>query len=47
METDFLQRSQAGLEAAKKHGRIGGRKRSMTPSKVEAAKKLLADGMPP
>ena len=48
MERELLvERTKAGLEAAKKRGRVGGRKRSMTPSKVEAAKKLLAEGMPP
>lgn len=47
MERELLiERTKAGLDAAKKHGRIGGRKRSMTPSKVEAAKKLLDQGMP-
>jgi DNA invertase Pin-like site-specific DNA recombinase len=48
MERELLiERTKAGLDAAKKRGLIGGRKRSMTPSKVEAAKKLLAEGMPP
>lgn len=48
MERELLiERTKSGLDAAKKRGRIGGRKRSMTPSKVEAAKKLLAEGMPP
>jgi DNA invertase Pin-like site-specific DNA recombinase len=42
-----VERTKAGLEAARKKGRIGGRKRSMTPSKVESAKKLLNDGVPP
>ena len=47
MERELLiERTKAGLDAAKKRGRIGGRKRSMTPSKVEAAKKLLDQGMP-
>jgi hypothetical protein len=35
------------IERTKMRGRIGGRKRSMTPGKVKAAKKLLAEGMPP
>jgi DNA invertase Pin-like site-specific DNA recombinase len=35
-----------GLEAAKEMGRTGGRKRLMTDSKIEAAKKLLASGIP-
>ncbi len=48
MERELLiERTKAGLAAAKKRGRVGGRKRLMTPSKVEAAKKLLAEGMPP
>lgn len=48
MERELLiERTKAGLEAARKRGRIGGRKRLMTPSKVEAAKKLISDGMPP
>jgi len=48
MERELLiERTRAGLEAAKRRGRIGGRKRLMTPSKVESAKKLLNDGLPP
>ncbi|WP_170299826.1 helix-turn-helix domain-containing protein [Desulfobacter hydrogenophilus] len=35
------------MAAAKKRGRVGGRKRLMTPNKVEAAKNILAQGMPP
>ena len=47
MERDLIvERTRAGLKAAKKRGRIGGRKPLMTPSKVVAAKKLLADGIP-
>lgn len=47
MERELLiERTKSGLDAAKKRGRIGGRKRSMTPSKIEAAKKLLDEGMP-
>jgi hypothetical protein len=44
----LIERTNAGLDAARKRGRFGGRKRSMTPRKikVEAAKKLLAEGMP-
>ena len=46
MERELLiERTKAGLVAAREHGRIGGRKRSMTASKVEAAKKLLYEGM--
>lgn len=48
MERELIaERTKAGLEAARKRGRIGGRKRSMTKSKLESAKKLLDDGMPP
>lgn len=48
MERELLvERTKAGLAAAKKRGRVGGRKRVMTSSKFEAAKKLLAEGMPP
>jgi DNA invertase Pin-like site-specific DNA recombinase len=48
MERELIvERTQAGLRAAKEMGRIGGRKRLMTDSKLESAKKLLASGMPP
>lgn len=48
MERELLvERTKAGLAAAKERGRVGGRKRIMTPSKLEAAKKLLCEGMPP
>jgi DNA invertase Pin-like site-specific DNA recombinase len=43
----IIERTRAGLETAKKLGRRGGRKRQMTDSKIESAKKLLAGGMPP
>lgn len=43
----ILERTKAGLEAAKKMGKIGGRKRRMTESKVANAKKLLASGVHP
>ncbi len=43
----MIERTKAGLEAARKRGRVGGRKRSMTDSKIESAKRLLADGIPP
>ena len=42
-----IERTRAGLETAKRLGRIGGRKRLMTKSKIESAKKLLANGTPP
>ena len=43
----IIERTQAGLAAARRLGRIGGRKRTMTDSKVESAKKLLDSGKPP
>jgi len=43
----ILERTRAGLEAARLQGRVGGRKRQMTDSKVQAARKLLASGTPP
>jgi DNA invertase Pin-like site-specific DNA recombinase len=48
MERELLiERTQAGLAAARRQGRVGGRKRKMTEPKVQAAKKLLAAGTPP
>ncbi len=48
MERELIvERTRAGLEAAKARGRIGGRKRLMTSSKIESAKQLLASGIPP
>src|SRR6516225_9277202 len=43
----ILERTRAGLEAARCAGRVGGRKRRMTDGKVQAARKLLASGTPP
>ncbi|MTK64798.1 MAG: recombinase family protein [Methanobacterium sp.] len=42
-----VERTRAGLEVARQLGRKGGRKRQMTESKIESAKKLLASGVPP
>lgn len=42
-----IERTCAGLEVARQLGRKGGRKRQMTDSKIESAKKLLANGAPP
>ena len=42
-----VERTRAGLEVARQLGRTGGRKRRMTDSKIESAKKLLANGVPP
>ncbi len=41
------ERVKAGLESAKKLGRVGGRKRTMTDSKLASAKKLLESGALP
>ena len=47
MERDLIiERTRAGLEAARRQGRIGGRKRKMTDSKISAAKRLIQDGVP-
>ena len=46
-EKDLIQeRTRAGLEAARRRGRVGGRPRSMTDQKLKSAKKLLAAGTP-
>lgn len=42
-----VERTKAGLEAARRLGRIGGRKRLMTDNKIKSARKLLANGTPP
>jgi len=48
MERELIvERTRAGLKAARQRGRIGGRKRRMTDSKIESAKQLLKNGMPP
>ena len=48
MERELMvERTRAGLELARQLGRKGGRKRQMTDSKIESAKKLLASGIPP
>ena len=48
MERELItERTKAGLEAARQRGRVVGRKRSMTPSKVQSAKQLLDSGMAP
>lgn len=43
----IIERTRAGLDAAKQLGRKGGRKPKMTSSKIESAKKLLASGISP
>lgn len=40
----IVERTQAGLAAARSRGRTGGRPPSMTPEKVEAARALIAGG---
>jgi DNA invertase Pin-like site-specific DNA recombinase len=48
MERELIaERTKAGLAAAKAQGRLGGRKRKMTTSKIEYAKKLLETGSLP
>ena len=47
MERDLnRERTTAALIVARREGRVGGRKTVMTPKRLEAAKKLLASGMP-
>ena len=41
-----VERTRAGLEVARQLGRVGGRKRVMTESKIKSAKKLLARDIP-
>lgn len=48
MERELIvERTRSGLKAARARGKLGGRKRKMTPSKIEAAKKLLSNGTAP
>jgi len=48
MERELIvERTRAGLDVARQLGRKGGRKPKMTDSKIESAKKLLANGVPP
>ncbi|MGY2742886.1 recombinase family protein [Arthrobacter sp. UYCu723] len=48
MERELMvERTQAGLRAAREQGRVGGRKRVMTDSKIRSARKLLSEGTPP
>ena len=42
-----IERTRAGVDAARKQGRIGGRKRKLTDTKVVSARKLLLSGVPP
>lgn len=48
MERELIaERTHAGLAAARKLGRVGGRKRRMTDSKIASARKLLQSGVTP
>jgi DNA invertase Pin-like site-specific DNA recombinase len=48
MERELMvERTQAGLQAAREQGRVGGRKRLMTEAKIRSARKLLSQGTPP
>ncbi|XAS69269.1 recombinase family protein [Micrococcaceae bacterium Sec5.7] len=48
MERELMvERTQAGLRAAREQGRVGGRKRIMTEAKIRSARKLLNQGTPP
>ena len=48
MERDLtVERTRAGLDAARRQGRTGGRKRKMDDSKLAIAKRLLLGGTPP
>lgn len=48
MERELIvERTQAGLKSARARGIVGGRRRAMTPSKIDAAKKLIDFGTPP
>ncbi len=42
-----VERTRAGLEAARRLGRVGGRKRLMSEKKMAAARNLLDQGTPP
>ncbi|MDI3193251.1 recombinase family protein [Pseudarthrobacter sp. AL07] len=48
MERELMvERTQAGLLAAREQGWVGGRKRIMTEAKIRSARKLLNQGTPP
>lgn len=48
MERELIvERTKAGLAAARRRGRVGGRKRKMTDSKKDTAMKLFSVGKPP
>jgi len=43
----IIERTRAGLETARRLGKLSGRKPKMNPSKIQAAKKLLESGIAP
>ncbi len=46
-ERDLIrERTRVGLDAARKRGRVGGRPKSMTPAKLDAARRLIQSGTP-
>jgi DNA invertase Pin-like site-specific DNA recombinase len=48
MERGLLaERTRAGLDAARRRGRVGDRRRRMTTGEVESARRRLGGGMPP
>ncbi len=48
MERELIaERTKAGLAIARARGRLGGRPRQMTSSKIESARKLFSAGTPP
>jgi len=48
MERELIvERTRAGLEAARRQGKVGGRKRLMTESKLASARQLLLNGITP
>jgi len=48
MERELIvERTRAGLEAARRQGKVGGRRRLMDESKIESARQLLRSGIPP
>ena len=48
MERELIvERTKAGLDAARARGRVGGGKRLMTESKIDTAKRLLKSDLPP
>ena len=47
MQRELLEAHRAGLAVSEKLGRVGGRKRLMTNSKIQSGKTLLDNGVPP